>query len=107
MGEKIWKQVSQPNVIKIYNEGMRGVDMIDRLLESYRPGTIMKYWCFFCLCDLYRSRDFGFVGFCERREHFFFIMVCVSLMDGLTENKAWRKSRAEVHFRLKESQPFR
>ena len=28
-------------------------------------------------------------------------------MDGLTENKAWRKPRADVHFRLKESQPFR
>ena len=34
-------------------------------------------------------------------------MVCVSLMDGLTEKKAWRKLRADVHFRLKESQPFR
>ena len=36
-----------------------------------------------------------------------FIMVCVSLMDGLTENEAWRKPRTDAHFRLKESQPFR
>ena len=28
-------------------------------------------------------------------------------MDGLTENKAWRKSWADIHFRLKVSQPFR
>ena len=34
-------------------------------------------------------------------------MVCVSLIDRLTENKAWRKPRADVHFKLKESQPFR
>ena len=61
----------------------------------------------FCLCDLYGSRDFGFVRFCQRREHFLFIMVCVSLMDGLTENKAQPKPRADVHFRLKESYPFR
>ena len=39
--------MSQPNVIKIYSEGMRGVDIMDRLLESYGPGTIMKNWCFF------------------------------------------------------------
>ena len=61
---------------------------------------------FNCLCDLYDSRDFGFVGFCQCREHLF-IMVCVSLMDGLTENKAWRKPRLDAHFRLKESQLFR
>ena len=46
MGEKIRIQVSQPNVIKAYNEGMTGVDMVDRLLESYRPGATMKK-CFF------------------------------------------------------------
>ena len=28
-------------------------------------------------------------------------------MDGITENKAWRKPRTDVHFRLKESQPFK
>ena len=28
-------------------------------------------------------------------------------MDGFTENKAWGKPPAIVHFRLKESQPFR
>ena len=35
-------QVSQPNVIKACNEAMRGVDMMNRLLESYRPGRAMK-----------------------------------------------------------------
>ena len=34
-------QVSHPIVIKAYNEEIRGVDLIDRLLESYRPGTAM------------------------------------------------------------------
>ena len=67
----------------------------------------MKNIVAFCLCDLYGIRDFGFVGFCQRREHFLFIVVCVSLIDGLTENKAWSKPRADVHFRLNESQPFR
>ena len=62
---------------------------------------------YFCLCDLYGSRDAGFVEFCQCREHFLFIMICVSLMDGLTENKASHKPRAHVYFRLKESQPFR
>lgn len=42
----------------------------------------------FCLYDLCGSRGFGFVGFCQRRDHFLFNMVCVSLMDELTENKA-------------------
>ena len=37
-------QVSQPNVIKAYNEGMGGVDMMDRLLESYLPATTIKKW---------------------------------------------------------------
>ena len=40
-------QVSQPNVIKVYNEGMGGVDMMDRLLESYLPATTIKKWWFF------------------------------------------------------------
>ena len=61
----------------------------------------------YCLCGLYGSRDFGFVGLSQCREHVLFIMVCFSLMDELTENKAWRKPRADVYFRLKESQPFR
>ena len=62
---------------------------------------------FNCLCDLYGSRDFAFVRFCQCQEHFLLIMVCVSLMDGLTKNKAWCKPRVNVHFSLKESQPFR
>lgn len=61
----------------------------------------------FCLCDVYSCRDLGFAGHCQRQEHFLFIMTCVSLMDGFTENKARRKPRVDVHFRLKESQPFR
>ena len=61
---------------------------------------------FFFLCDLYGTRDFGFVRLCQLREHFLFIMVCVSLMDGLTGNKAWRKPRVDIDFRLKESQPY-
>ena len=60
-----------------------------------------------CLCDLYGSRDFGFVGFSQRQEHFLFIMVCVSLMNGLADNKAWCKPQEDVHFRLKELQPLR
>jgi hypothetical protein len=34
--------VEQPHVIKAYNEGMGGVDAMDRLLESYRPSVNMK-----------------------------------------------------------------
>ena len=44
--EKRHVQVSQSVVIKAYNEGMGGVHLMDRLLESYRPGTRMKK-CFF------------------------------------------------------------
>ena len=36
--------VEQPHVIKAYNEGMGGVDAMDRLLESYRPSVNMKKW---------------------------------------------------------------
>ena len=32
-------QVSHPIVTKAYNEEIEGVDLIDRLLEFYRPGT--------------------------------------------------------------------
>ena len=60
MGERIEIQVGQPNVIKAYNEEMRGVDMMDRLLEPYRPGTIMKKWvllsfCKHVKCDCYSN----------------------------------------------------
>ena len=34
--------MSQPIVIKVYNDGIRGVDLVDRLLESYRQGATMK-----------------------------------------------------------------
>ena len=50
MGEMMQIQVGQLNVIKAYNEGMRGVDMMDRLLESYHPGTTMKKWGFLSFC---------------------------------------------------------
>ena len=42
----ITETISQPYVIKAYNEKMGGVDMMDRLLESYHPATIMKKWWF-------------------------------------------------------------
>lgn len=29
------------NIIKAYNEGIGGVDLMNRLLQSYRPGTTM------------------------------------------------------------------
>ena len=34
--------MNQPTVIKVYNEGIRGVELMDRLLESYHQGTTMK-----------------------------------------------------------------
>ena len=40
--EKRQIQVNQPTVIKVYNEGIRGVELMDRLLESYHQGTTMK-----------------------------------------------------------------
>ena len=41
--------VSQPRLIQKYNEGMSGVDLLDRLLQSYRPAIQMKkwWWAFF------------------------------------------------------------
>ena len=50
MGERIQIQLGQPNVIKAYNKGMRRVDMMDRLLESYRPRTTMKKWVLLSFC---------------------------------------------------------
>ena len=50
MGKRVQIQVGQPNVIKAYNEGMRGMDMMDRLLESYRQGTTMKKWILLSFC---------------------------------------------------------
>ena len=36
--------VHQPNLIKLYNTGMSGADIIDRLLGSYRPTIQRKMW---------------------------------------------------------------
>lgn len=36
--------VQQPFLIKKYNEGMGGVDLLDRLLGSYRPTIMAKKW---------------------------------------------------------------
>ena len=52
MGERIQVQVSRANVIRAYNERMRGVDIMDRLLESYRTRTIMKKWWFFLFVNI-------------------------------------------------------
>ena len=35
MGKRTQMQMGHLNIIKTYNEGMRGVDMMDKLLESY------------------------------------------------------------------------
>lgn len=36
--------VIQPNLIRRYNEGMGGVDLLDRLCSSYRPKLRQKKW---------------------------------------------------------------
>ena len=36
--------VTQPHIVKRYNEGMGGVDLMDRLLSSYRPLVRGKKW---------------------------------------------------------------
>ena len=36
--------VTQPHLIKLYNEGMGGVDLMDRLCGSYRPMIRSKKW---------------------------------------------------------------
>ncbi|KFM71330.1 PiggyBac transposable element-derived protein 2, partial [Stegodyphus mimosarum] len=36
--------IPQPYLIKMYNEGMGGVDLLDRLLASYRPMFRSKKW---------------------------------------------------------------
>ena len=38
------QEVSQPNLIRDYNQGMGGVDLMDRLLASYRPTIRGKKW---------------------------------------------------------------
>ena len=36
--------IDQPFIIKVYNEGMDGLDVSDRLLSSYRPRLRSKKW---------------------------------------------------------------
>ena len=36
--------MKQPNLISKYNEGMGGVDLLDRLLAAYRPTISSKKW---------------------------------------------------------------
>ena len=36
--------ITQPQLIKQYNDGMGGVDVMDRLLGSYRPLIFGKKW---------------------------------------------------------------
>lgn len=36
--------VPQPHFLKLYNEGMVGVDLLDRLLGSYRSQFRSKVW---------------------------------------------------------------
>lgn len=38
------KSIDQPFMIKMYNQGMGGVDICDRLLSSYRPRLRSKKW---------------------------------------------------------------
>ena len=38
--------VNQPSLIHAYNQGMGGVDMMDKLLETYRPKIRGKKWYF-------------------------------------------------------------
>ena len=44
--------VSQPKCIQEYNEGMGGVDQMDRLLQSYRPTIHMRKWWFALFVNL-------------------------------------------------------
>ena len=52
MKEKEKIQMSQPNIIKAYNEEMEGMEMMDGLLEYYHPGTTMKKWWFFLFVNI-------------------------------------------------------
>ena len=44
--------VSQPKCIQEYNEGMGGLDQMDRLLQSYRPTIHMRKWWFALFVNL-------------------------------------------------------
>lgn len=41
--------VPQPNIVKCYNSGMGGVDLLDEMINTYRISIITKkwYWCIF------------------------------------------------------------
>jgi hypothetical protein len=36
--------IPEPSIIRSYNKGMSGVDVLDRLLSSYRPQLRSKWW---------------------------------------------------------------
>ena len=38
------KEVKQPHAIRMYNAGMGGVDLLDRMLASYRPRLRARKW---------------------------------------------------------------
>jgi len=38
------RAVEQPHVVKMYNQGMRGMDIGDRMLSSYRPRMRSRKW---------------------------------------------------------------
>jgi hypothetical protein len=39
-------QVQQPSLVKSYNVNMGGVDVMDKLLSTYRPSIVGKKWYF-------------------------------------------------------------
>ena len=61
----------------------------------------------FCLCDLYRSRNFGFVGFCQHEELFFNYCKWNYGRYGRTYWKIPGEPQADIYFKLGVYQPFR
>ena len=45
-------EVTQPNFIRLYNKGIGGVDLLDRLLGSYRPMIRAKKWWWSLMTNL-------------------------------------------------------
>ena len=90
--------VPQPYLVKKYNEGMGGVDIMDRLLSSYRPMIRGKKWYFPLITNAFnmavvaawrlhcavQSKKLSHIDF--RRE----ITICLLKMDNRDNNR--RKS---------------